>query len=103
MTTLTYDSSPDEDAAMSIGLAITNGGLMSRGLSPIDLQGYFVLWVKEKISPMAMQALVNRSDPLRVAFLAADENGRQQLLAAAKAIVPIAADQSSAQPTNGGA
>lgn len=100
MTTLTYESTPDEDAAMAIGLVITNGGLMSRGLPQTDLQGYFVLLVKDKLSPMALQALVNRADPLRVAFLAADENGRQQLLAAAKAIVPVVEDP--AQPASGG-
>lgn len=76
-----YETTPDEDAAMQIGLAMTNGTLATQGQLPVDMQGYFTLWVREKLAPLAQQALQNRAQPLLTAFLKADEAGKQQMLA----------------------
>lgn len=78
-----FETTQDEDAAMQIGLAMTNGTLVGQGKEPVDMQGYFTLWVREKLAPLAQQALHNRAQPLLTAFLKADEAGRAQLLAAA--------------------
>lgn len=78
-----FETTLDEDAAMVIGLAMTNGTLLSQGNEQVDMQGYFTLWVREKLAPLAQQALHNRAQPLLTAFLKADEAGRAELLATA--------------------
>lgn len=80
---LIYDTTSDEDAAMQIGLAMTNGSLVGQGKETVDMQGYFTLWVREKLTPLAQQALQNRAQPLLTAFLKADEATRTQMLTAA--------------------
>lgn len=78
-----YETTQDEDAAMIIGLAMTNGSLMSQGKEQVDMRGYFTLWVREKMTPLVQQALHNRAQPLLTAFLKADEATRTQMLTAA--------------------
>lgn len=77
-----FETTLDEDAAMVIGLAMTNGSLLSQGKEQVDMQGYFTLWVREKLAPLAQQALHNRAQPLLAAFLKADEASRLDMLKA---------------------
>lgn len=80
-----YETSKDEDAALAIELMKINGQLVSQGNQPVDLQGMFTLFVRDRLRPLTIQTLQARVAPLVQAFIDGSDIERDQLLASAPA------------------
>lgn len=92
MTTYTYDTNADEDAALDIELMKINGQLASQNQKSVDLQGMFTLFVAEKLKPMTMQTLQMRLTPLIQKFIDSPEETRQALELAVATLPVIQAE-----------